>query len=165
MPTRHGRSNVEMVLGALRVQYPVREKEGPQGPSTGRLRHRDDRSRLPVGKKHKWTIFIDGASSSTGSGARVLLENGDGIIVEHSFTLSFPTLNNQVEYEALLTGLRLAEDLGACKIQIFTDSQLIASQVQGGYQTKNNSLIKYLNLVKERMKRFDRSEIKHVLRK
>ena len=28
----------------------------------------------PTGEKHKWTIFIDGASSLTGSG--ILLENG-----------------------------------------------------------------------------------------
>ena len=71
------------------------------------------------------------------------------MVVEHSLILSFPTPNNQAEYEALLAGLRLAEDLGAREIQIFTDSQLVASQVQGEYQAKNNNLIEYLNLVIE----------------
>ena len=33
---------------------------------------------------------------------------------------------------------------------------------KGGYQAKNNSLIEYLNLVRERMKKFDRAQIKHV---
>ena len=46
----------------------------------------------------------------------------------------------------------------------FSDSQLVASQVQGGYQAKNNSLIEYLDLVKGYMKKFDRAEIAHVLR-
>ena len=53
-------------------------------------------------------------------------------MIEHSLTLSFSTSNNQVEYEAMLAGLRLVEDLDAQEIQIFIDSQLVASQVQGG---------------------------------
>ena len=44
------------------------------------------------------------------------------------------------------------------------NSQLIVSQVRGEYQAKNDSLIKYLNLVKERMKKFNLAEIKHVPR-
>ena len=68
----------------------------------------------PAGKEHKWIIFVDGASSPSGSGAGILLENEEGVVIEHSLTLSFPTSNNQAEYEALLAGLRLAEDLGAC---------------------------------------------------
>ena len=75
----------------------------------------------PTGDK-RWTLYVDGASSSTGSGAGVLLENEEGIVVEHSLTLAFPTSNNQAEYEALLAGLRLAEDIGARDIQVFTDS-------------------------------------------
>ena len=44
---------------------------------------------LPAGKEHKWTVFMDGASSSTGSGAGILLENEEGVVIEHSLTLSF----------------------------------------------------------------------------
>ena len=60
--------------------------------------------------------------------------------------------------------LRLAEDIGARDIQVFSDSQLVASQVLGEYQTKSDNLIEYLNLVKEKLKNFDRTEIKHVPR-
>ena len=85
-------------------------------------------------------------------------------MIKHSLTLSFLMSNSQVEYEALLAGLRLAEDLGSREIQIFTDSQLVASRVQVGYQAKNNSLIEYLNLVRECIKKFDRAEITRVPR-
>ena len=51
------------------------------------------------------------------------------VVIEHFLVLSFPTSNNQAEYEALLAGLRLAEDLGAREVQIYTDSQLVASQI------------------------------------
>ena len=86
----------------------------------------------------RWTIFVDGSSSATGSGTGIILENEEGTLVEVSLALSFSTSNNQDEYEAFLTGLRLAEDLGAEEVKIFTDSQLVASQVRGEYQVKNN---------------------------
>ena len=52
-----------------------------------------------------WTIFIDAASSSTGSDACIILENEEGTLIEVSLNLSFPTSNNLVEYEAFLAGL------------------------------------------------------------
>ena len=72
-------------------------------------------------------------------------------MIEHSLALSFPTSNNQTEYNALLAGLMLAEDLGAREVQVLTDFQLVASQVRGEYQAKN-----------DRMKKFDWAEIKHI---
>ena len=95
----------------------------------------------PTGRKHKWTIFVDGASSATEREARILLENEEGLVIKNSLALSFPMLNNQAEYGALLIGLWLAEDLGAGEVQVFTDSQLFVSQFRGEYQAKNDSLI------------------------
>ncbi|GAU47137.1 hypothetical protein TSUD_379150, partial [Trifolium subterraneum] len=113
---------------------------------------------------NKWTIFVDGASNATGAGAGIILENEEGILIEVSLALSFPTSNNQAEYEAFLAGLRLAEDVGAKEIKIYTDSQLVASQVLGEYQAKNDNLSEYLALVEERITKFDSAEIQHVPR-
>ncbi|PNX57374.1 ribonuclease HI-like protein [Trifolium pratense] len=112
----------------------------------------------------KWTIFIDGASSATGAGAGIILENENGIIIEVSLALSFRTSNNQAEYEAFLAGLRLAEDMEAKEIKIYTDSQLVASQVLGKYQAKNDNLSEYLALVKEKITKFEFVEVQHVPR-
>jgi ribonuclease HI len=113
---------------------------------------------------HRWTIFVDGASNATGSGAGIILENEEGILIEVSLALSFPTSNNQAEYEAFLAGLRLAEDVGAREIKIYTDSQLVASQVLGEYQAKNDNLSEYLALVKDKITKFDSVEVQHVPR-
>ncbi|GAU11232.1 hypothetical protein TSUD_342220 [Trifolium subterraneum] len=115
-------------------------------------------------EKNKWTIFVDGSSNSQGSGAGIILENGDGVLIEVSLGLSFPTTNNQAEYEAFLAGLRLAEDMGAEEIRIFTDSQLVASQVSGEYQTKEERLLEYLNLIRAKLAKFKETEVKHVPR-
>ncbi|GAU38515.1 hypothetical protein TSUD_396320 [Trifolium subterraneum] len=98
------------------------------------------------------------------SGAGIILENGDGVLIEVSLGLSFPTTNNQAEYEAFLAGLRLAEDMGADEIKIFTDSQLVASQVSGEYQTKEERLLEYLNFIKTKLAKFKETEVKHVPR-
>jgi len=82
----------------------------------------------------EWTVFVDGSSNSKGTGAGVIIENSQGIVVDVSLGLSFPITNNIVEYEAFLAGLRIAQDLGARRVKIFTDSQLVASQLIGDYQ-------------------------------
>ncbi|XP_058783680.1 uncharacterized protein LOC131658400 [Vicia villosa] len=118
----------------------------------------------PALAENKWTIYVDGASSSSGSGAGIILENDEGLIIEVSLVLSFNTSNNQAEYEALLAGLRLVEDVGALEVKIYTDSQLVASQISGDYQAKNDVLAEYLTLVKDKMKKFGKAEVEHIPR-
>ncbi|CAJ2652721.1 unnamed protein product [Trifolium pratense] len=114
--------------------------------------------------KNKWTIFVDGSSNPQGSGAGIILESGEGVLIEVSLELAFPTTNNQAEYEAFLAGLRLAQDMEAEEIKIFTDSQLVASQITGEYQTKDERLTEYLNLIKEKLTKFRQTEVNHVPR-
>jgi ribonuclease HI len=112
----------------------------------------------------KWTVFVDRSSNSKGSGAEIIVEDNKGIVVEISLTLSFPVTNNTAEYEAFLVGLRTAKDMGAKKVKIFTDSQLVASQVTGEFQVKEYRLQKYVQFVLEKMKEFKAVEVTHVPR-
>jgi hypothetical protein len=107
----------------------------------------------------EWTVFVDGSSNSKGSRAGIIIESNKGIIVQISLGLSFPVTNNTAEYEALLAGLRTAQDLGAKKVKIFTDSQLVASQVTGECQVKEEHLQQYVQLVLEKMKEFKTVEV------
>jgi hypothetical protein len=106
----------------------------------------------------EWTVFVDGSSNSKGSGAGIIVEDNKGIVFEISLALSFPVTNNTAEYEASLAGLRTAKDMGARKVKIFTDSQLVASQVTGEFQVKEDHLQKYNQLVLEKMKDFKPSK-------
>ena len=72
--------------------------------------------------------------------------------------------NNTAEYEALLACLQIDQDLGAKKVKIFTDSQLVASQVTGEYQVREEHLQEYVQLVLEKMKEFETVEVTHVPR-
>ena len=54
----------------------------------------------------------------------------NGVIVEYALWFAFFPSNNEVEYEAIITGLRLAKKLGVVKLKIFSDSQLVIRQVR-----------------------------------
>ncbi|XP_019450697.1 PREDICTED: uncharacterized protein LOC109352965 [Lupinus angustifolius] len=109
-----------------------------------------------------WTIFVDGSSNPRGSRAGILLEDGQGMTIEHSLTFTFPTSNNQAEYEACIAGLQLAKQVGAHKVLICSDCQLAVSQITCAYQTKDALLGKYLLKVKELMADFSEPTIQHV---
>lgn len=48
-------------------------------------------------------IYVDGSSHKKRSGARILLESFNVLIVEQALTFDFLTTNNQVEYEVFTT--------------------------------------------------------------
>jgi ribonuclease HI len=110
----------------------------------------------------EWTVFVDGSSNYKGSRAVIIVENNACIIVEISLGSSFPVTNNTAEYKVFLAGLRIAQDLGAKKVKIFTDSQLVASKVTGEYQVREEHLQEYVQLVLEKMKEFETVEVTHV---
>ena len=93
-------------------------------------------------------VFVDGVSNVIGAGARIDIVTPEGIRVEHSFRLGFKALNNEVEYEALLVGLRAALCLRAIDLEVYLDSRLVVSQIEGSFETKDPRMISYLKLVK-----------------
>ena len=98
-----------------------------------------------------WSVHTDGSSNRQAGGASVVLLSPEGDIVECMIRLDFPTTNNEVEYEALVTGLDLAKAVGATSIVIYCDSQVITNQVNGDYECKGERMKRYLDQVKRRV--------------
>ena len=61
--------------------------------------------------------------------------------------LDFPTTNNEAEYETLVVGLDLAKAVGAENVVVHCDSQVVTSQINGGYECKNVRMKRYLEEV------------------
>ncbi|XP_016200019.1 uncharacterized protein LOC107641025 [Arachis ipaensis] len=112
----------------------------------------------------RWRLHVDGASNQTSGGAGIILESPAGVIYEQSIKFEFSISNNQVEYEALLGGLILAREVGATRLEVCSDSQVVTSQVNGSYQARDSLLQKYLEKVKELSKQFEEVTIQHVPR-
>ncbi|XP_025679029.1 uncharacterized protein [Arachis hypogaea] len=112
----------------------------------------------------RWRLHVDGVSNQTSGGVGVILESPAGIIYEQSTKFEFPVSNNQAEYEALLSELILAREVGATKVEVCSDSQVVTSQVNGSYQARDPLLQKYLEKVKEMTSQFQEVTIQHVPR-
>src|SRR5262249_25094050 len=77
-----------------------------------------------------------------------VLLSPDGVVIPHAYQLSFHATNNVAEYEALLTGLRLALTLNVKELRIIGDSQLILLQVLTTYRTRDEKLRQYQSLAR-----------------
>ncbi|GAU39516.1 hypothetical protein TSUD_68800 [Trifolium subterraneum] len=111
-----------------------------------------------------WTLSVDGASNIRGSGAGVVLEGPDGVLIEQSLRFAFKASNNQAEYEALIAVMRLAKEMEVADLRAKSDSQLVTSQVSGEFQAKDPQLIKYLEQVRSLAKHFNTFELIYVPR-
>ena len=68
--------------------------------------------------------------------------------MKHSFRLGFKAANNEVEYEALLVGLRTVLGINARDVEIYSDSQLVVYQVYGSFEALDSQMKEYLRVVK-----------------
>ena len=70
---------------------------------------------------------MDGASNDTRFRAGIKLISLEGHKIHCTLHFGFKASNNEVEHEALIVGLRLAKELQARIIQIYSDSQLVVN--------------------------------------
>ncbi|GKC58182.1 reverse transcriptase domain-containing protein, partial [Tanacetum coccineum] len=87
-----------------------------------------------------WTLFTDGSSCVDGSGAGLILTNPEGAEFTYAMRFRFEATNNEAEYEALIAGLRIAEQMGVKNLQANVDSRLVANQVNGFYTAKESGM-------------------------
>ncbi|XP_057755334.1 uncharacterized protein LOC130974472 [Arachis stenosperma] len=78
-----------------------------------------------------WELHVDGASNREGSGAGIILKEGDEVIAEQALQFHFAASNNQAEYEALIAGLKLALSHQVQSLTAHCDSLLVVQQIRG----------------------------------
>jgi ribonuclease HI len=84
-----------------------------------------------------------------------VLISPEGLVLEQAIRLKFSASNNEAEYEALLIGLKTATKLGASHLQVFCDSQLVANQVSGEYQARDERMSAYLTAARSLLAEFE----------
>ncbi|GKV51996.1 hypothetical protein SLEP1_g58606 [Rubroshorea leprosula] len=111
-----------------------------------------------------WVLYVDGAANVEGPGAGAVLVGPDGFKSEHALRFKFQTTNNAAKYEALKYELKLATELKAQSIQVFSDSQLVVGQVKGNYETRDTQLARYASVVNRLKSRFASFQIDKIHR-
>ena len=60
----------------------------------------------------QWVLSVDGSSNKQGSGVGVILEGPNGLLIDQALHFAFKASNNHAEYEALVTSMLLAKEMG-----------------------------------------------------
>jgi ribonuclease HI len=89
-------------------------------------------------------MYFDGSYTLKGVGAGVVLIPPEGDMLKYTIQIEFSATNNIVEYEELVTGLRLAKELSIRQLLIRGDSHLVAKQVQKEYGYNDDKMTDYL---------------------
>ncbi|XP_073152363.1 uncharacterized protein [Henckelia pumila] len=102
-----------------------------------------------------WKVYVDDSSNNEGCGVGVFLISPRGDEIRLAVRLDFRASNNEAKYEAVLIGLRAAKQAGAARVHLYSDSQLVAQQVNGTYKVKNEKLKEYMRAIEEARGLFD----------
>lgn len=88
------------------------------------------------------TIEFDGGSRGNPgpAGIGVVVRAADGTPLVTLGRFIGKATNNVAEYEALITGLAKAQELGAKRVRVRGDSELIVKQMRGEYRVKHPDL-------------------------
>src|SRR5207248_269696 len=117
-------------------------------------------------KAETLTLEFDGGSRGNpgpaGIGVVVRAEDGTPLVTLGKF-LGRCT-NNVAEYKALITALEQAKNLGAKKVIIRGDSELIIRQMKGEYRVKHPDMKLLYDEAQTLISRFDKAKIEHNLR-
>lgn len=128
----------------------------------GRSDERDETDNETTGLGDGWTLYVNGSSNHKGAGIGIILVSPDGCTLEKAIRLGFEASNNEAEYEALIAGVRLTAELGASRLQIFSDSQLVVNQIIGEYMTKDERMITYHTIAEKELSKIIEYSIQQV---
>ncbi|XP_075507529.1 uncharacterized protein LOC142544358 [Primulina tabacum] len=105
-------------------------------------------------EKEVWRVFVDGTSILSGCGVGVVIVAPPGEKIKLALRIDSHVTNNEAEYEAVLVGIRAAREVGASRIILYSDSQLITQQTKGFYEAKDDGMFKYLKLIQAQLEVF-----------
>jgi len=95
-----------------------------------------------------WQLFFDGTSRmgpirDIVARVWVVLLSSQNYVIAHAFSLTESCSNNIAEYNALLIGMQLIEEIGVKNFEAYGDSNLIVNQVRGEYEVRHEELMPY----------------------
>ncbi|KAL2943848.1 Ribonuclease HI [Bienertia sinuspersici] len=111
-----------------------------------------------------WKLYTDGSSTANRAGADLVRINSEGTTSEYTLKFLLKVSNNEAEYEAAIVGIELCLEAGERYAVLKTDSQLVAKEIRGEYETRDESMAKYLSKVKGLISKFRNFEVSMIPR-
>ncbi|MDQ3440713.1 MAG: ribonuclease HI family protein, partial [Planctomycetota bacterium] len=112
------------------------------------------------------TLQFDGGSRGNPgpAGIGIVVSSSDGVPLVTLGRFIGKATNNVAEYRALITAMQEAFNLGAKKIIIRGDSELVIKQMKGEYRVKHPDMKPLYEQAQALLAQFDQTKIEHNLR-
>ena len=120
----------------------------------------------PAGTLAELVAYSDGGSRGNPGEAAcavVVFDPSGNELLRRAKRLGTAT-NNQAEYEGVILALELAGQLGAKKLEVRLDSELVVRQLEGAYKVKNEGLQPYYARACEMLAAFQVVAVSHIPR-
>ncbi|XP_042410245.1 uncharacterized protein LOC121999660 [Zingiber officinale] len=111
-----------------------------------------------------WKVYVDGSTTHQRSGVGILLISPQGDILQLAVRLNFRATNNEAEYEALLAGMQAARHVGAARVIIYSDSQLVTQQVADNFMINCDKLQVYREAYEKMKEEFSKVTVTKIPR-
>lgn len=150
------REDARAVLKGL-IKEPERDLFG------GLAEKKAPRARYKTGA---YAIYVDGASRGNPgkAGAGAVIKDPEGRIVKKLKKYLGITTNNAAEYQAIITALEAAKELGLESIKVYADSELMVKQINGVYKVRSEDLRPLFDRAKLLLKSFKEHKVTHIYR-
>jgi ribonuclease HI len=86
----------------------------------------------------------------------VLISDQDGAVIDELAERIGVRTNNYAEYAAVIRGLERALELGAKRVHVKADSQLVVRQLEGTYRVKNEGIKPLFEMAKYLERKFEK---------
>src|SRR6266536_592959 len=103
----------------------------------------------PAPDSTHWRMHFDGSKMRTGLGVGIVLTSPKGDKLRYTLQIHFATSNNIAEYEALVHGLRLAKEIGICRVLCYDDLDMVVQQSYGNWDARDANMASYRFLVQQ----------------
>ena len=107
-------------------------------------------------------MYFDGSLMKTGAGTGLLFISPLRVHMRYMIHLHFAASNNVAEYEALINGLQVTIELGARRLDVRGDLQLVVDQVMKESSCHDPKMEAYSELVRRLEDKFDGLELNHI---
>ncbi|XP_050895644.1 uncharacterized protein LOC127102307 [Lathyrus oleraceus] len=111
-----------------------------------------------------WKQYFDKSSHKNGTCIGVVVISPNKIPTTFQYKVEGICSNNEAEYKALITGLEMLLGLGATRVEIMRDSELVIKQITKEYRCVKENLITYFIIASGLLKKFEMVYIRHIPR-
>jgi ribonuclease HI len=113
-------------------------------------------------KPEHWKMYFDGSLNLEGAGVGVLFISLQSDHVKYVLQIHYKASNNDLEYEALIHGLRIVVSLGNKQLIAYGDSKVVIDQVNKACDVKKEAMNAYCIEVRKLEDHFEGLEFHHV---